>query len=254
MTKSLFDCGYKVIDVGDGVELDAVRSDIFELAKSIFNLPNINVNEGFNYFHTYLQGYSLGDINQKRFELISEINQKLKVNERMFKSFKEDITKNIGFDVLSQKGCNFVMQVPGDPNPSELHRDAPPNSLFELVLWVPLVNAYKSKSMYILNKESTKLAYSKLGEFKNWEGFEKYCRTLAKNIDVPYGKAIIFHPSLLHGSDINTEKETRISLNMRFKNFFAPQGLKNQLQFFEILELSDWTKLGLEAEKRRILK
>ena len=254
MSKSIFECGYKIIDVEDKGELDDTKERIFELVKNIFNLPRISIDEGFNNLHKYIKKLSLGDINQKRIELIREINNNLRVNERMFRSFKGEITKNIGYDILSQKGCNFVLQIPGDPNPSELHRDAPPNSLFELVLWVPLVDAYNSKAMYLLDKESTNHVYSKINEYKDWDEFEKYCKRHAKNIDIEYGKALIFHPSLLHGSDINSEKETRISLNMRYKNLFAPQGLKNQLQFFEILELSEWTKLGLDAEKRKLIQ
>ena len=46
--------------------------------------------------------------------------------------------------------------MPNDPNPSEIHRDAPLNSAYEIVAWVPLVDCYKSKAMYILDYPSTK--------------------------------------------------------------------------------------------------
>ena len=39
----------------------------------------------------------------------------------------------------------------------ELHADSlSGESKFQIVLWVPLVNVYKTKSMYIFNKEFSK--------------------------------------------------------------------------------------------------
>ena len=56
----------------------------------------------------------------------------------------------------------------------------------------------------------------------------------------------------LHGSDINKEKETRISLNLRFKNLFSPSGLKNQLQYYRPINISNITKIGAKIDSEEI--
>ena len=45
----------------------------------------------------------------------------------------------------------------------ELHADSlSGESKFQIVLWVPLVNVYKTKSMYIFNKEFSKQTLKKI--------------------------------------------------------------------------------------------
>jgi len=56
----------------------------------------------------------------------------------------------------------------------------------------------------------------------------------------------------LHGSHINVETETRISLNVRFKNIFSPSGLKNKLLFFEKFLVSDLVKIGSDLEFKKL--
>ena len=50
---------------------------------------------------------------------------------------------------------NLVIQKPDDVNQVTLHRDAPPNSPYEIVVWVPLTKVFKTKNMYILEKKET---------------------------------------------------------------------------------------------------
>ena len=53
---------------------------------------------------------------------------------------------------------------------------------------------------------------------------------------------------------INKEKESRLSLNIRYKNLFAPLGLKDSLRYFSILKTSPLTNLGLDFQLREQLK
>ena len=145
----------------------------------------------------------------------------------------------------------LVIQVPGDPYPSELHRDAPANSHYEIVVWVPLVDCYATKAMYIVDRANTELALSRLDSNpSDWLGFEHFAKSLAKTPSVAFGQALIFHTGCLHGSEVNEETETRVSLNLRFKNIFTPSGLKNQLQFFRPIIVSEIAILGAAMEAR----
>ena len=60
---------------------------------------------------------------------------------------------------------------------------------------------------------------------------------LSKNtefIKINYGNFLFFNQSLPHGNVVNQTKETRISLNCRFKGLFTPMLKKNLVVFFSI--------------------
>lgn len=247
-----FGKGFVVIDAEEPHYLDTLRSQIFRFTQEIFGLPPSDPTEGFNNLHRNLRPMSAGEFNQARVELIRRITSNCDAKELVFKAFEEQLRGLLGPDILAQKNCNLVLQPPGDPNPSEIHRDAPANSPYEIVTWVPLVDCYATKAMYIIDADLTREAFSRLDEYPDdWEGFEDYAKSLAVRPSVAFGQALIFHTGCLHGSDINEEPETRVSINIRYKSLFSPSGLKNQLQFFSPLRISDVTRLGsiLEAQE-----
>ena len=171
-----------------------------------------------------------------------------------FELVKDKIINLFGQDILIQKNISLVIQIPKNQNPSEIHRDAPLNSSYEVVVWIPLVDCYKTKSMYILDFEKTNKALNFLSKNKsNWKKFEDYSKKLSKNPKVDYGEVLVFHAGLLHGSNINKENGTRVSLNVRFKNLFSPTGLKNQLQYYRPLNISNITKFGAKIDSKEKL-
>jgi sporadic carbohydrate cluster 2OG-Fe(II) oxygenase len=250
-----FENGFVIVDADDPGYLKILREEIFSMTKEIFQLPNSGLADGFNNFHNNIKDITLGEFNKLRIELIQLITKNCDVKELVFMAFREKLLHLLGPDILAQRNCNLVLQPPGDPNPSELHRDAPANSPYELVVWVPLVDCFGTKAMYIADINKTEQALQFLdANPTDWSGFEKYTKSLAVTPNVPFGKALIFHTGCLHGSEINIEKETRVSLNIRYKNLFSPSGLKNQLQFFSPLRISEFTKLGSLLEARELQK
>ena len=250
-----FEKGFVVVDADEPKYLETLRENIFSITKDIFQLPNAEPEEGFNNFHKNIEGLTLGELNKLRIDLIQRITAECDVRELVFKAFETKLLQMLGPDILAQKNCNLVLQPPGDPNPSELHRDAPANSPYEIVVWVPMVDCFGSKAMYILDIKNTERTFQFLDASPtDWTGFETYAKSLAVTPAVSFGKALIFHTGCLHGSDINAENETRVSLNIRYKNIFSPSGLKNQLQFFSPLRISDVARLGSLLEARELQK
>jgi len=251
----LLENGFEVVEADEPQYLEELRKNIFIIAKQIFELPGSDPMEGLNNFHRSISNLTLGDLNKKRIECIERITVECNAVEAIFKSFEQRILGLLGPDILAQKTCNLVIQPPGDPNPSELHRDAPGNSPYELVVWVPLVNCFGTKTMYILDITHSEKALDRLAENpQDWDIFEQYVKSNAKRPNVAFGQALIFHAGCLHGSDINSERDTRVSLNVRYKNLFSPSGLKNQLQFFKLLRASHVTSLGSRFEARDLQK
>jgi sporadic carbohydrate cluster 2OG-Fe(II) oxygenase len=231
--------------------LNIIRDETYILIKDIFNYDYPDIDYGLNNFHQFAKDMSDAEFNEKRILLINKLNQNIDIGNLIFDAFKDTILNLLGPDILIQKNCNLVIQKPNDPNPSELHRDAPANSPYEIVLWLPLVDCYKTKAMYVVDYQNTKNLYEQLDKDNDWELFEKHSIQNSTEVSVKYGEALFFSTAILHGSNINKENETRFSLNIRFKNIFSPSGLKNQLQFFKKIKISDLVEIGSSIELKK---
>ena len=153
---------------------------------------------------------------------------------------------------MMQKNINLSIQFPND-NSSLLpiHSDVwSGDSPYEINLWVPLVNCYKTKSMYILEQKN-------YADFKKKMQKKKYSSSedifnLVKNkvrwLNVDYGQFLIFNQGLPHGNIVNIEKETRWSMNCRFKSFFSPYGDKKVGEFFLPITTRAISEIGINFE------
>ena len=65
-------------------------------------------------------------------------------------------------------------------------------------------------------------------------------------IDIKFGQVLLFNQTLPHGNIVNKSKETRFSMNCRFKSIFAPYGDKKIGEFFEPITLRPASKIGME--------
>tara|TARA_B110000008_G_C16860288_1_gene520437 strand:- start:19 stop:795 length:777 start_codon:yes stop_codon:yes gene_type:complete len=250
---SNFKNGYFVQDCEKIESLEFLKLKICNLIREEFQIDCSDDDKVLNNFHEFVNGISDIDLNDKRISLINKINKNIDFKELIFTSFKNTILNLLGPDLLVQKNCNIVIQRPNDNNPSELHRDAPGNSAYEIVIWIPLVDCYKTKGMYIVDYESTCDLYDDLEKNQDWEHFEKKSIKKSSSTPVSFGEALFFSTAILHGSHINQENETRISLNIRFKNIFSPSGLKNQLQFFEKFRVSEFVRIGSNLESKKMM-
>ena len=180
---------------------------------------------------------------------IDHSSEIISVSSKIYNAFQDLINSLIGPDILGQKSTNLVIQTPGSTFFSELHTDAPGNSEFELVIWTPMVDCYKGKSFYIIDKTNSLklLDLFRKKKFKTWKDFREASLLYAKEVDVPFGYALCFWTGLLHGSFINNSSESRWSFNTRFKNSFSPSGQKDPFQYFSPIRISDLTKLGLDS-------
>ena len=67
-----------------------------------------------------------------------------------------------------------------------------------------------------------------------------------ETFEIDYGSALFFWSGLLHGSVTNETKESRWSYNVRYKNLFAPSGMKDPLVFYRVFKKSHITFLANE--------
>ena len=125
-----------------------------------------------------------------------------------------------------QKQVNLSIQQPEDNTSTiGMHSDIfAGESPFQLNQWLPLVDCFDSKSMYILPPEKNREV---MNDFPKYEDkgmsavFEAYKKDI-KFIKISYGQVMIFNPNLFHGNIINKTKDTRFSFNTRYKSLFSP--------------------------------
>ncbi len=150
----------------------------------------------------------------------------------------------VGNELAMQKKFNLNVQVPNDEkNLLPIHADPwTGDSPFQVVLWVPLVDCYRTKAMWILPPDKAKpfrLAGSHEEMFRRIEPQVEY-------IPVRYGEVLIFNSTLPHGNRVNREDSTRWSLNCRFKSVFSPYGRKELGEHFEPITLRAASRIGLD--------
>ena len=86
---------------------------------------------------------------------------------------------------------------------------------------------------------------------KNITSSEKIFKKIKKDlkwIEIKYGQVLLFNQCLPHGNIVNQEKETRWSLNCRFKGVFTPYNDKKIGEFFEPITLRKISADGMKYE------
>jgi len=240
--------GFDVYEADDRQALETLRQDIFAQAKAIVGDDSNDPESFFDNFHK--RGLRGGELNAFRMKLIASCTESLKVNSAVFKAFETTLSEMVGADVAAQKGVNIVVQQPGDADQVLTHRDAPANSHFEVIAWVPLVDVYGTKSMFISDLEGTSKAVLALKAGGTYDDYCKSIEATAIDLEVPFGSACMFAAGVAHGAKTNSTDETRWTLNIRYKNLFSPYGDKGILEFFDILKTSPLSAVAFEFEKR----
>ena len=195
---------------------------------------------------------SPSEINSLRISLFRKINNIKNWENQYFSLASSHLTDLLGPDLSIQTKLNLSIQMPMDKSSIlDLHTDAlSGQSVFEVVLWVPLTRAFSSNAMYIFPREITEKILNDLRDneklgMKNL--FLKY-KKFANFLELNYGECLIFSPTLFHGNVLNETSSTRVSLNCRFKNLFsheAKNGERRLGSFYRVLKMSPLTQIGL---------
>jgi sporadic carbohydrate cluster 2OG-Fe(II) oxygenase len=231
--------------------LDYISNFIFSFLKKKLNYKKDDKIFFLNNFHNLINNIKLNEI---RLEIINFLSSNPEFKIKIYLLVKKYLDEIVGNELVIQKTPNLVIQLPKDESAIlDLHADTwGGNSPFEIVVWLPLVNCYKTKSMFLLDGNKNKKIINKIeNEFKKGKSIsaEKIFQRIKKNItwlDVNYGEVILFNPALPHGARKNLEKETRFSINCRFKGIFTPYGDKKIGEYFEPITLKPMSKLGLK--------
>jgi len=239
--------GYVIRPVADMAALEWMRSQFVRLIHdAASDKSDASPDDVLNQIHQYVP---VEKLNKFRMKVIREFNAIEEFREKYFKVARPFLESLVGNELAMQLRINLSIQLPGDDSSLlPVHADTwSGDSPFEVVVWLPLVDCYRTKAMYILPPNSA----AELGKDfvhragRSSEDLFQSIREEVKWLDVKYGEVLIFDQGLPHGNRVNQEGETRWSMNCRFKGVFTPYGDKKIGEFFEPITLRAASRTGM---------
>ena len=248
--------GYIIRPTNDKIALNFLQNHFVKNSSDILNKKvDVSNDDWLNGIHKMVK---IEESNDFRLEMINSSNNQEMFRENYFNVAKKYLDIIVGNELAMQIKVNLSIQLPND-NSSLLpvHADTwSGDSPFEIVVWIPLLNCYNTKSMFILPPKKAKKLHESFDEYvgKSSKALFDNIKQDVKWLDIKYGEILIFNQTLPHGNVVNREKETRWSMNCRFKSIFSPYNDKKLGEFFEPITLKTASKLGMNYTLPKLVK
>ena len=152
LSQKLINNGYLINKVESKKSLLYINSFIKKKIINYLQTKEISVNSiNLNKLHQIID---LKDLNNLRLKIISEINLDKNFRFHYYNISKQTLSSLVGNELAMQNNINLSIQFPKDESSLlPMHADTwSGDSPFETVIWLPLVNCYKTKSMFILKQ------------------------------------------------------------------------------------------------------
>lgn len=186
-------------------------------------------------------------LNTLRLHVIRKLNKEPWLRPAYFKLAKSLLEAIVGNELCMQKNINLSIQLPDDDSSLLFtHADVwSGDSPYEVVVWLPLVDVFNSKSMYLLPPELNESMQDRMSSLETAELLYEEIENKIEWIKIDYGNVMLFNQNLMHGNRINKELASRWSMNCRFKSIMSPYADKRLGEFFEPISLRPATKIGM---------
>ena len=243
LSQEFLNTGYLIRKSENLQSIRLIRKIILQSTKKYLNTKkNINLNN----IHKFI---SIKELNSFRLQIINDLSNNKNLRLNYFNIARKHLYAIAGNELMMQRNINLSIQFPNDKGSLlPVHSDVwSGDSPYEINLWLPLVDCYRTKSMYLLtkkkyNKFEKRVKKKKIGS--SLEIFNKLINKI-KWLKINYGQCLIFNQSLPHGNVVNKEKQTRWSMNCRFKTIFSPYGDKKIGEFFLPITTRAATEIGI---------
>ena len=246
---SFLENGYVIQPVEDTNLLGKIQKLVASIIASHLDLKFDDPSILLNNVHKYLDPKML---NEARLSVFNAINSKHWFRPAYFRLAPSTLQMVAGNELVMQRRINLSIQMPNDNSSIlDVHTDTlSGDSPYEVVQWLPLVDCYDTKSMFILPPSKNAEIQSRLSDFKKLglRALSDEIRDDLVWLNVPYNSVLIFNQNLFHGNVLNIEQETRWSMNCRFKGVFTPYADKRLGEFFEPITLRPASRVGLNYE------
>jgi len=249
LSDAFMQSGYVIAPAEDRAALDRIRQEVATRAAAFLELPAPTPSEQGAFLDNIGARLDPARLNALRLAVIDAISVAPWFREAYFRTARSLLQTLAGNELAMQRGVGFAIQLPGDESSLlPLHSDVwSEDSPFEVVLWIPLVDCFRTKSMFVLPLEADARWRDRMHEFSNAsvEAFTKAAEADLRFLDVPYGHVLVFTHTMMHGNRVNRETTARWSFNVRFKGLFTPYSDKQLGDFFEPITLRSATRVGM---------
>lgn len=181
------------------------------------------------------------DLNRYKLAVMATLNEASWTRLAYFNLARNLLYTLVGNELVMQKKFNLNIQLPNDASSLlPVHADTwTGDSPYQLVLWVPLTDCYRTKSMFLLPPEEP---YTLAGSSEDvWNSI----KDRVKWLEVKYGEVLVFNSTLPHGNRVNEEDSARWTLNCRFKSVHSLWGVKGPGEHFEPITLRAASMIGM---------
>jgi len=245
--------GFVVRPVADREALCALRRVVVESAAAHLGVevPPQEAEQGWlDEVHHHIDPAHLNDL---RVRVMAHLADHSRVRPWLLALAEPYLEDLVGNELAIQLRPNLSVQLPGDlDSVLALHADTwSGHSPFEIVVWVPLVDCWGTKSMYLTPPGAARDLWERFegGGATTTDDLFAAVEDVVRWITVPFGEVLLFDQSLPHGNRANLEPTTRWSINCRFTGVFTPYADKGLGDFFTPARLRPVTvrALGLET-------
>lgn len=191
-------------------------------------------------------------LNEFRLAVIGGMNAAPWLRAAYFAVARRAVEMIVGNELCMQRRINLSVQCPDDASSVlPVHADVwSGDSPFEAVLWIPLVDVQRTKSMFLLPPAPAAALHDRFHAVADRSAEEVYrlAEPDLRWMEMQYGQYLLFNQNLPHGNRVNREPETRWSMNCRFKGVFTPYADKKLGEFFEPITLRAASRIGMAYE------
>lgn len=240
--------GYVIVPVENQGGLDAIRQLIADTASEKVGQP-VGGDPGalLNNIHQYVD---VDDLNALRLAVIGALRASPWFRPTYHSLAREAIATLVGNELAMQRGIGLSVQMPNDTSSLlPIHADVwDGDSPFEVVAWLPVVDCFATKSMYIVPPGVDRPFQESMNKYQAGSA-EDLFEAVEKDaifLDVPYGSILLFSQTLMHGNRLNEVDETRWSMNCRFKSLMSPFADKKLGEFFAPITTRPATRMGMQ--------
>ncbi|WP_374307470.1 sporadic carbohydrate cluster 2OG-Fe(II) oxygenase [Dongia sp.] len=239
--------GFVIAPSEDRAALDRMRSCIVGLASEFLKIETPK--DPGQFLNRIADVIPAGKLNELRLHVIDGINKADWFRRAYFDTARSLVERIVGNELCMQRRVNLSVQLPHDKSSLlPVHADVwSGDSPFEIVLWIPMVDCFRTKSMYLLPPKETadfdRNFRSRVGG--SAEDIYSSMQDDVRWMEVPYGSVLLFNQNLPHGNRLNLEPEARWTMNCRFKAVFTPYEDKKLGEFFEPITLRPATRAAL---------
>ena len=147
-----------------------------------------------NNIHKFVPVSKLNDF---RLNILHRINKSNNFRKNFYHIAKPYLETLVGNELAMQQRINLSIQYPKDNSSLlDVHADTwSVDSPFEIVVWLPLVDCYRTKAMYLLEPRHLKTFNKNFGKrkFQNSERLFQSIKKKVKWINIKYGQVLFFN-------------------------------------------------------------